>query len=69
MRERQRVELTLALKYETDAAWLVFDHDPNSAVWIPKSRGELGRQVGTHAPWPVHEFEIDESVAYERGLI
>ena len=63
------VELILALKTETSAAYLVYDGEEADAVWLPKSQVEQGRSIGQDGMNSVYEFIVPEWLAQDKGLI
>ncbi len=59
------VDIDVALKHETEKAWLVYTDNPNDAIWIPKSQGEL--EQGKNARLFI--LTIPDWLAYEEGLM
>lgn len=58
------VDISVVLVHETDRAWLL-DYGGSEKVWLPKSQGELARDVGGKS-WTL---TLPERVANEKGLI
>ncbi len=61
------VDIDVALKHETEKAWLVYNDNPNDAVWIPKSQGEMEQvEIEDKNLWVL---TIPDWLAYEEGLM